>query len=590
MNRSTMARRYAPLAALAAIQLLIIATVPSTASKKSSQLSVSTGNGNTAVNSGAAGATDTSGGTATDTGGGTSASSGGTSGGGTTSGGTTGGVDNSGGGGGAIPPGVESGDTSHCVGGREFAASIAYFGPPCVPGKPGATNISNGGATSMGVTANKITIVDYNGDPGAEVDAILKAQGLYESYQNAQVLDKAYEKFINKMYVLYGRQLNIVTYQGQCQTVPPQTNCLIPEMDKIAAQYHPYAVFWNTTLCSQCFAELARDKVVTFGASGFSDDFANQNAPYFYAYAESATRIENAFAEFYCKQLAHSPVKYAGTGNPSQNFNGQKRELGIISTNDPDNQNTVEHVLVPALKACGVNVTHFYYYAQDINTAAQQTAAGIARMDTPTNPATSVLCLCDSVAPQFLYEGEKENNYFPENLQASDQGMDLDKAAQSYESGISCVGGPPCEFDVAFGVNPDGPGEPSTNNAGTRIYALGGGTNLPVDPTINLQVAQNYVMFANLLENTGPNLTPQNMQARAPSLGAVGGGATGQALLQFAANDWSWQQDARVAFWSPRVHSSYNGSPGTYISIEGNRYNLGEYPTMTEPPIPNPRP
>src|SRR5260370_9959530 len=34
MNRSTLARRYAPLVALAAIQLLIIATVPSTAAKR----------------------------------------------------------------------------------------------------------------------------------------------------------------------------------------------------------------------------------------------------------------------------------------------------------------------------------------------------------------------------------------------------------------------------------------------------------------------------------------------------------------------------------------------------------------------------
>ena len=44
------------------------------------------------------------------------------------------------------------------------------------------------------------------------------------------MLDKAWEKFINEHYVLYGRHVKIVTYQGQCQSVPPKYDCLIPEM------------------------------------------------------------------------------------------------------------------------------------------------------------------------------------------------------------------------------------------------------------------------------------------------------------------------------------------------------------------------
>ena len=603
MNRSNMARRYAPLAALAAIQLLIIAVVPSTASNKA-QTALSAGSGGTStggdVGSGTSGATGTgstatgggtsSGGGASATGGSTGTGTGTATGGGSTTGGTLpGGALNPSGGGSGTQ--ASSGDTSHCVQGREFSPAVAYWAPPCVAGTPGATNVSNGGAQSMGVTGNQITIVDYNGDSGAEVDAILKAQGAYESYQNAQVLDKAYQNFINKFYVLYGRRVNIITYQGQCTTVPPDTNCLIPEMDKIASQYHPFAVFWNTTLCSQCFAELARDKVVTFGGIGFSDDFANQNAPYFFSSGESATRVEKAFAEFYCKQLNGGKVKFAGTGNPSQNFNGKPRVLGVISTNDPDNKSTVEKILYPALKdGCGVTVNHVYYYAQDINTAAQQTSAAIAAMDTPTNPATIVLCLCDSVAPQFLYEGEKENNYFPENVIASDQGMEVDKAAQSYEGGISCVGGPPCEFDVAFGIGPEGPAKPSSNNEGTRIYALGGGTNLPVDPNINGAVAENYVMIANLMENAGPNLTPATMQARAPAMGSVGGKTNDDALLQFTSGNWQWQQDNRVVYWAPHKPSKWNGVNGTFVSMEGSRFNLGDYPTLDQPPIPNPRP
>jgi hypothetical protein len=76
------------------------------------------------------------------------------------------------------------------------------------------------------------------------------------------------------------------------------------------------------------------------------------------------------------------------------------------------------------------------------------------------------------------------------------------------------------------------------------------------------------------------------MQARAPAMAPVGGGATGQALLQFAPGDWSWQQDDRIVYWDRNKKSSYNNQPGTYVTIEGSRFNLGQYPTMNEPPIP----
>jgi hypothetical protein len=594
MNRSTLARRYAPLAALAVIQLLIIATVPSTAAKRVTAQATTGGGGFAAGSqSGVAGGTDNGAtGTGSNSSGVSGAAGGATGGFGSTSVTAGGGV-----GGqaavGSAPPGVAAGDKTHCVGGREFDPAIAYWAPPCVPGTPGtAAGINNGGATAPGVTANEITIVNYNGDAGAEVDAILQAEGLYESYQQSVVMDKAYENFINKEYVLYGRHVHIISYQGQCQTVPPDTNCLIPEMDKIAAQYHPYAVEWgDNSVCSACYAELARNHVIALGGVGFSDEFANQNAPYFYSLSQSSSRVEKAFAEFYCKQLAHSPVKFAETQNPAQNFNGKPRVLGIISTNDPDNKNTVQHVLVPLLKStCGVDVTHFYFYAQDINTAAQQVAAGIAAMDTPTNPASIVLCLCDAVAPAFLYEGEKANNYFPENVLATDQGMDLDRAAQSYESGLGCPGGGQCEFDTAFGLSPNGPQQPAANNEGRRIYAIGGGTNMPVDPTVNNVYASDYVMLANLIENTGPDLTPANMLAQAPAMGSVGGGSTGLALLAFTPGNTSWQQDDRIVYWDRNRKSPYNDQPGTFVQIEGGRYNLGQFPTVNEPPIPDPRP
>ncbi|HET9732813.1 MAG TPA: hypothetical protein VFP54_09080 [Acidimicrobiales bacterium] len=593
MNRTSIARRYLPLAAVVAVQALLIAVVPSTASS-----------GSAVSASGAAGYSLGAGADAASSGpgsGGLAAVGGADSPGGASAAGVVPGTgataSATAGAGGA----AGAGDTGHCVQGREFDPGIDYYAPPCTPGTPGGRYPSNGGATAPGVTTDGITIVDYVTNYGAEINTILQAQGNLETATEAQAFDKVVASFINAHYVLYGRKINIVTYQGQCQAAPPDVQCLLPEMDSIVARYHPYAVLWQTSVCSACFAELARDHVVGFGGLGFSDQFANANAPYFYSATESATRVVDAFAQFWCAQLSSVDVPsrktaFAGTQNPAENLNGQPRRLGVVSTNDPDNQNTVTNVLEPELrKDCGDKVWHTYFYSQDVNTATQQTQAGIAAMNTSQNPATSVLCLCDVVAPQFSYGGSQQDNYYPEPIIASDQGMDADTAGQTYEDngGNASVACPTpargCPFDTAFGLSSGGAPEAQNNDAGTRVWHAGGGTgNVPLSGSaLATSLWEQYNMMASLIENTGPDLTPARMQAAAPSLGTRGGGASGHYEVGFAPGDWQWIQDTRVVYWDKHTTSVYNGKPGAYVQVEGTRFNLGQFPSLPGgPPIP----
>jgi hypothetical protein len=602
-----LARRYAPLVAVVALQLLIIALVPSTASRGGTgPATVAAGGEAGGVNGVVGGATagGTSGGP-----GGSSVVTGPAAGGGAAVGGSAGagGASVTGpGAAAAVPPGVTSGDTTHCVAGREFDPAIAYWAPPCVPGTPGASSADNGGATSVGVTADTITIVDNVPEYGAEVNAIDQAAGTYESFQAAQIMDAAWQKFINAHYVLYGRKVHIITHNDECTDVPPDYQCLIPEMDRLIDTYHPYMLYFSTPLCSACFQEIARRHVVGMGGQGFSDALLNANAPYLYGARESSSRMEEAFAQFYCNQLSSKnvpsrKVRFAGNQNRAQDFNGKPRVLGVISTNDPDNEGTVKNVLYKQLASlCGETVTHQYFYDQDINTAAKQVAAGIAALDTPTNPATIVLCLCDPVAPAFLFDGEQSNNYYPENVIATVQDMDLDTRAQSYEQnpdGSSSLGCPSpqlgCEYDNAFGLSMAGPQQSITNNEGLRIYHAGGGAGLPpnITPMNLMLISRDYVQMADLLENAGPHLDAATMQARAPSMGSMGGGATNQTLLSYSANNYGWYQDVRVVYFDKHAKSSYNNNPGTYIQIEGGRKNLGEFPVLPAgPPIPVPRP
>jgi hypothetical protein len=488
------------------------------------------------------------------------------------------------------------GDKTHCVSGRQFDPSIDYYAPPCVPGAPGAADPNNGGATWNGVDGKTIEVVNYVADYGAEVDQILKAQGLYYNADTAKSWNTAYSDFINSHFQLWGRKIHVDTVEGTCRTVPPDYPCLIGEMDTIVAKYKPYAVFWETTVCSQCYAELSRLHVVNFGGGGFSDAFHNANAPYSYDAGESATRIQLQFANWWCAQMAGKNAIFAGTKNPAQNFRNTKRELGVVSTNDPDNENTIKNVLYPALqKGCGVSTHgHEYFYAQDINTATQQSQTEVAKMNTTSNPATSIVCFCDPVAPQFGQNAEASDNYWPESILADDQTMDFDSNGQTYSNSakngdtLACPNGDPCPYDNTVGVSSNDPQTAPKDTAAVKVWNMSTGNKaLPIAAATLQIVWSDWSMFASMLQYAGPLLTPSRMQAAAPQLGMRGGGTSGHPLKGFASNDWCWIQDTRVVYWDKAKTSPYNGQPGTYVQIEGGRFNMN-YPSVSQPPAPAP--
>ena len=507
--------------------------------------------------------------------------------------------------GGTIPGGTgtnaaATGDTTHCVQGRQFDPRLDYYAPPCVPGTPGAAWPNNGDNTYLGVTGKTIEVVNYVADYGAEVDAILKAQGLYYDANQAKQWNAAYAKFISSHFQLYGRTLHIDTVQGNCRTVPPDYPCLIGDMDKIVQTYHPYAVFWSTTVCSQCYAELSRLHVVNLGGGGFSDAFHNANAPYSYDAGMSATQIELNFADWWCHQMTSKgnsgrTAIFAGDQNATEDFRHKPRVLGVVSTNDPDNENTVKQVLYPALKrGCGDSVSHEYFYAQDINTATTQSQQAEQAMNTPSNPATSVLCLCDPVAPQFGLNAYSNNNYWPEGILATDQTMDWDSIAQTYSSSdhnndsLSCPKhGNGCGWDGAVGLSSDIVQTSAADSSAVKVYKLATGSNSLPTSVANLDIFwEQYAMLATMIQGTGPILTPARMQAAALHIPFRGGGTTGHPLRGFRNGSWCWTQDVRVVYWNARAKSPYNGAPGHYINIEGSRFGLGHFPRLKQPPAP----
>ena len=126
---------------------------------------------------------------------------------------------------------------THCTGGREFSTSINYYAPLCTPGTIGGS-YDNGGSTS-GVMDETVTVARRLRYVGGIVDTILRGEGLYVDYAQTKQANAAFQNFVNSHYVLWGRKLKIETYNSTCQTVPPDTGCLLAEMDSIVQTYHP---------------------------------------------------------------------------------------------------------------------------------------------------------------------------------------------------------------------------------------------------------------------------------------------------------------------------------------------------------------
>ena len=204
--KRTVGARYLPLAAIVAIQLLIVAVAPSQMQNQS----VSTGGDPSDFGTPGDGANDftdpatgepvedTSGEVAID------AAPGDTGG---NAGGDSGPTDTAPADQGGEAP-APQGDTSHCKGDRQFDPAIDFYAPPCV----GKSDGSNPGETYQGVTGDKIKIVQYYGAGDPAVNAILQAQGSFVEPNQHRAYNEKAAKFINENYELYGRQVETVSY------------------------------------------------------------------------------------------------------------------------------------------------------------------------------------------------------------------------------------------------------------------------------------------------------------------------------------------------------------------------------------------
>lgn len=609
MNRGSLARRYAPLVALAMLQLLIIAVVPSKSGTDVAALGASgpayAGGTVPGADSGAAagdaGAAVTGGdgavpGSTGSTGGGASTASGSTAA-GSSGGATAGGAGTSSAA--AATGSVTTGDTSHCKGGRQFDPAIYAWAPPCVAKFTGDNGGSNG---QRGVTDKEIKVVVLRGNYGALVQQILEANGTPTFEQNNQFVQAA-QKFINEHFELYGRKVVMKLVQLQCGTGGqgvPDDQCLRQEMRKIVASENPFAVIWITSVSSATFDELSQLKVVNLGGYGFTDTFNRNHRPYHWDVYMGGNQMAANLADWWCTRMyggGTAKAQYAGL-NGADDMSKRVRRIGAISTNDPENRVIVSIFNSELKSRCGATVGagNTYFYDQNIQTLQQQRTAAVAamRQTTPDKAATDVFCFCEEVAPQFLYKSMTDQNYFPENIVVGTGGNDTDKIGQSFDHGAEDAAQrrdryP--QYENAFGLAQFGKDEPVQSGRGARVWKAAGNSGAVPFESVDFDTDY-YMLLGTMLQAAGPVLNAANLEAGAFRLGAIAPGVNGDERYPergFGPGDYTWNNTYREVYWSPTRKSPFNGVSGTYVSLNGGRwFRAGQFPAglVTLPPKP----
>ena len=614
---AAMGRRYTPLLVLALVQVLLVALAPSNggstvatsgggssigtgSSAYGGSGGASTGGGGTGGGAGLNGTGATSGGTGgvgpTGPGGSSLGSgpssgsgSGGSNGGGSTAGGTSGGTGGTSGvtfsGGGATVR------DAGCVNGRQ--AGPTYYMPACNP-----SYTPDPQSTMTGVTATQIKFVYWVAQGNPEVNAILNAEGLAETPQQACANDQAFTAELQKRWEFYGRQLvsldgpgansgktagkcNFGYFQSACNLTPPDIQCLQAEARLIATMKPAMVV--APAAFPEFYIALAQDHVFTVGGSAGGENvpesYYQQLSPYWYDIFPNGTQTAQQLSEFYCKKLVNRPVQFAGRGAGDViplTGAAPTRKLGIIF---PENGDTIEKQVADELAAdvaaCGAKDTQEYKYQSDITTAQQQSTTTVAAIKTAH--VTTLVCLCDPIAPVFSTTTLDQQGYHPEWLIPGSGLLDYDVLAQLYNAN---------EMRYAFGPSELADPVPFAQTDAVKAWQDAGYTGQP-DKASNLAWAY-FSFMGTLFQLAGPGPTVGTITQGLQSANPEGGTPTETMIDYRQPFPFTGIKDFREVWYCPTATSPINGQPGAYqASFGGHRFQLGQLSGGTSEIFPN---
>ena len=577
-------RMYAPFLAVIGVQALLVAIAPSTAPTAGDpaafegageQGSQSSAPGEQA----APGDADTSDGTAPDVGEGPGADDGGASpaaaGGGQAEGdgdgqGTTDAESQEG----DAQAAQDEGSTDHCTE-DGWQHDVHNMAPECRPVFAG----QNPGATAPGVTEDEIRVVWFQDDLNPVIAEILSQVALDDSLDDMREYTEATEIYLNENYETYGRHVNLIFFHAEeCPNTPPDPPACRAEVRRMIEQHDPFMMLYAQVANPVVHEEAARNGVVSVGGWHRAIEFFEGQRPFRWDFNMDGTKTGDYVGEYYCKKLAGNDATHGGSPiHPTFGLGDPPRRLGILTPESEQNVLASRHIQNLVQECSGEDST-LVTYETDVERAQEQAAAITARMI--DDQVTTVLCMCDPIAPAFLTANFSTQQYYPEHLLGGVGYIDVDQVARLYD---------PSQWQHAFGPSHVTEPVPDEDSAKERIWRAAG--NEGQSPMNGGLMSLYYPMAGSMIHYAGPELTAHNVERGMFDGPDRGGWAKTQdpqrALVSFSEGDYTALSDIREVHWDNNRPSDFDGEPGSYAPLyDGERFVRGEIPASFDVPEP----
>lgn len=228
------------------------------------------------------------------------------------------------------------------------------------------------------------------------------------------------ELFFNRYFEFYHRQIKLVDMgkapgggSDACTTMKAWAN-------QVAAM-HVFAAMVPGGDGEECFpTQLAADHVVTVlgqGAAGwYTQPQMASFAPYLWEYAMAYDNYLDNMGRLFCAQLAHKKAAYS----TESDLQSKTRSFGLIFWPQPGPFKFKGTALKNSLARCGVSLNEYDIDALGSDNQAQLDANNaVLAMKGNADPtcgscATTVVCLCEPLAQQYVAAAADSNRYFPE--------------------------------------------------------------------------------------------------------------------------------------------------------------------------------
>ena len=449
------------------------------------------------------------------------------------------------------------GDTvKACTDGRQKQVEANTYSPPCFEFAG-----DNGGATSPGVTPEKITIT-YRITPDGNLLKILADFLQVPFDEDPELLVKTAEglvEYFNKNFQFYGRQIELKRIAGSGSLVGELTGGGQEQAGADAIKSREAGAFADVTGLTQPYAEaLVREKIVNIGAPYMSREWFVDKRPYAWSNFPDCTVAADVASEIGVKSVLGRPAKYAGG-----DLNGRPRTIGLVLPDNLEYQQCGD-AAEKFINDSGQKIAARQNYVLDVARTATQADAIIAQMK--DKGVTSMTCGCDPLMLAALARKAEEVGYEPEWLIIGVGFIDLDLVGQMISKAA------PNQWKRAFGGSPWGAQQAMGESDGWKAFKS-------VRPNEEPSMLTDIVYYQLLelvigIQMAGPDLTPKNFETGMFSY-PEGVGPAG--TWDFSLDHYTGVVDARVIWWDPNLISPFNGEPGAYRDT-GTRTRIGQFP------------